>query len=98
MGHAHYTPKEDRAIRRGFREGLTDEQIAEQLDRTATGVKYRRIQMGLSRRGKSSVSQSRPRPTGWRVSIEGPGTKVSIDTDGETAHALLGLVMDGGGA
>lgn len=106
MGSPHWEEKEIRKLKRLYRAGKTDEEIAAAVGRPETGVKSKRVSMGLHRRKRRRKSGSRgaPRITigngvrhdddhPYAVIIRGPNRELSMAVDRDTGNAILQLML-----
>jgi hypothetical protein len=63
----HWTKRELKILREGFRTGRSDKEIGSDLKRSALGVVYKRNSMGLHRRGTPKRKQAGSGRTGTRA-------------------------------
>lgn len=108
MGSTHWSNKEVRRLKRLFREGLSDEEISEDIGRPESGVKGKRVELGLHRRGtKRKPVARRPRPTvppvgngvtvdedhPYAVIVRGPNRELAMAVDADTGLAVLQMML-----
>ena len=108
MGNTHWNNKEIRRLKRLFREGLTDAQISKDIGRPESGVKGKRVELGLHRRGAKRKRHARkPRPAvppvgngihvdedhPYAVIVRGPNRELAMAVDSETGLAVLQLML-----
>jgi hypothetical protein len=109
MGSPHWEEKEIRRLKKLFRSGKTDEEIAKAVGRPETGVKGKRVSMGLHRRkrrrskGNGSVAATSRVTTGngvqhdeehpYAVIIRGPHRELAMAVDRDTGNAILQLML-----
>ncbi len=96
----HWTNKELKALRAGFRGGKSDEEIGEELERTTAGVTYKRNDMGLHRRASPKRRRKRRAAKGDRgpdrpysIVIRGPNRELSMQVDRDTGQAVFQLML-----
>jgi hypothetical protein len=88
MGSTHWTSKEVRKLKKLFRDGLTDAQMAKEIGRPETGVKGKRVELGLHRRGtkRKPMRKRRRRPD----PVPAIGNGVAVDEEHPYAVVVRG--------
>lgn len=98
MGWSHWSSAETSRLKRLVREGKSDTDISNELNRPVQGVKSKRIELGFNRRKmpkRLMAPSTSASLVSYRIKIEGPGIDMSVDTDKDTAFALLQLALGG---